>query len=59
MRPHKPTPCELPHFSKDGTPKSTPGMVYRHAAGSQVLCVAHGKQLIDRIAQEVVPATDD
>jgi hypothetical protein len=59
MRPHRPTPCELPHFAKAGKPRDVAGMVYRHATGAQVLCRAHGQALIDRIAQEVVPATDE
>jgi hypothetical protein len=57
-RPVRPTPCELPHFTKAGELRAVPGQVYRWADGSQVLCVAHGKALIDRISGEVPTEPD-
>lgn len=50
-RPLRSTPCELPHFTKAGEPAAIAGIVYRWAGGSQVLCVAHGRQLIARITE--------
>ena len=43
MKPHKPTPCSLPHFTRDGRPRDVPGLVYRTATGTELLCAMHGK----------------
>jgi hypothetical protein len=39
------TPCALPHFTKDGDPKTVPGLLYRKGTETQVLCQMHGKQV--------------
>lgn len=40
----RPTPCELPHFTRTGDPKTVPGLVYRKGEETAVLCAMHGKQ---------------
>lgn len=44
VKPHKPTPCELPHFTRSGDPKYVAGLVYISGDVTQVLCATHGKQ---------------
>jgi hypothetical protein len=41
--PRVPTPCAVPHFHRDGSPRSVPGQVYRTAELVIVLCPMHGR----------------
>lgn len=44
VRPRRPTPCAMPHFDRDGEPRSVPGQLYRQGGEAVVLCKHHGQQ---------------